>query len=68
MEVGDFIRFRFPFPGGKYTTPWRYGIVISEYDKRSETVDIFSSGKIIKVHEVAIEIQQKNNISKMRKQ
>jgi hypothetical protein len=59
MKIGDFIKFRFPFPVGGYTTPWRYGIVISEYDAINETIDVLSSGRIIKVHEKAIEIQQK---------
>jgi hypothetical protein len=59
MKTGDFIKFRFPFPVGGYTMPWRYGIVISACDKINETIDIFSSGRIIKVHEAAIEIQQK---------
>lgn len=35
MKVGDFIKFRFPFPVGEYISPWRYGIVISEYDKKN---------------------------------
>ena len=61
MKIGDFIKFRFPFPVGGYTTPWRYGIVISECDKINKTIDVLSSGQIIKVHEKAIEIQQKIN-------
>jgi hypothetical protein len=60
MDIGDFIRFRFPFPTGGYTTPWRYGIIIGEYDAFNGTIEIFSSGQVIKVHEVAIEIQQKS--------
>lgn len=59
MKIGDLIKFRFPFPVGGYTTPWRYGIIISEYDAINETIDILSSGRVIKVHEAAIEIQQK---------
>tara|TARA_B100000131_G_scaffold294684_2_gene311022 strand:- start:32 stop:226 length:195 start_codon:yes stop_codon:yes gene_type:complete len=64
MNVGDFIKFRFPFPLGGYITPWRYGIVISEYDKINETIEVLSAGKIIKVHEAAIEVQQKINLLK----
>jgi hypothetical protein len=59
VKIGDLIKFRFPFPVGGYTTPWRYGIIISEYDAINETIDILSSGRVIKVHEAAIEIQQK---------
>ena len=58
MKIGDLIKFRFPFPVGGYTTPWRYGIIISEYDAINETIDVLSSGRVIKVHEAAIEIQQ----------
>jgi len=64
MEIGDFIKFRFPFPTGGYITPWRYGLVVSEYDVINETIEVFSSGQIIKVHEVAIEIQQKSTCQK----
>jgi hypothetical protein len=61
MKAGDFIKFRFPFPTGGYTTPWRYGIILSPCDKINETIEVFTSGKIIKVHHAAIEIQQKLN-------
>lgn len=59
MDVGDLIKFRFQFPVGDFTAPWRYGIVISACDKINETVKVLTSGQIIEIHKAVIEIQQK---------
>lgn len=58
MRIGDFIRFRFPFHVEDYLSPWRYGIIVNSCDLINETVDVLSSGQIIKVHIAVIELQQ----------